>query len=138
MDNHDIAHYTIAALIAGGLGVTGSQLYKTAADVQSIYHVAEADLGLVPFGQHKYIIATPSGSGTLPSELKRAIGNNSTIELSLPFNGIWVTPDTDEGHAVANAISALVHEPVEVKNLPSIYNIHGTPYEIGVGLPLEK
>lgn len=137
MDNHHKAHYALAAVIAtavGGMGYLGHR------ELQKIkpegYSYTTSDLASLPFGHHQYAVFPASGSGSLPEALASAIeGAGNTVRVEgdlLPHPGIWVSPDTDEGKALADALSKLVNEPVKVGNAD------GGAFEIGIGRPLEK
>lgn len=96
--------------------------------------VSADDLKAIPFGPHKYVVLKVPGSGRLADTLKSVIGNGSIVEQTLyAGEGVWVSPDTPEGHAVANALSAIIHEPVTVENQKPIEDAYKTPYAISVG-----
>jgi hypothetical protein len=137
MDIHDKVHYALAAVLAGTIGAVS---FLGTREIQKIkpegYNFSASDVASLPFGHHAYSVFPASGSGPLPESLASAIesaGNTVKIEGDLlPHAGIWVSPDTDEGKALADAISKLVGEPVKVGNAD------GGAFEIGVGQPLGK
>lgn len=137
MDTHDKAHYALAAVLAGAIGAAGFLGKK---EIQGIkpegYTFSVSDVAALPFGHHPYSVFPASGSGSLPESLASAIegaGNTVKVEGDLiPHAGIWVSPDTDEGKTLADAISHLVGEPVKVGNADN------GAFEIGVGHPLSK
>lgn len=137
MDAHDKAHYALSAMLAAAMGAVG---YFGHAEIQSIkpegYAFSVRDVAALPFGHHPYAVFPSSGSGSLPESLATGIedaGNTVKVEGDLlPHAGIWVSPDTDEGRTLADAISHLVGEPVKVGNADN------GAFEIGVGHPLSK
>lgn len=137
MDNHDKAHYALAAVIACAVGAGG---FLGQQEIQRIkpegYAFSVNDVASLPFGHHPYSVFPATGSGSLPESLATAIENaGNTVKVEgdlLPHAGIWISPDTDEGKALADALSKIVGEPVKVGNADN------GAFEIGVGHPLGK
>lgn len=137
MDAHDKAHYAIAIALAGAMGAGG---YFGHAQIQRMrpegYAISASDLASVPFGHHDYAVFPASGAGALPDALVASIenaGNTVRVEGDLnPHVGVWVSPDTPEGHAVADALGRVIGEAVKVGNAD------GGAFEIGVGRPASK
>lgn len=137
MDNHHKVHYALATVLVGAVGSVG---YFGQKEIQSIkpegYAFTASDVASLPFGHHPYSVFPATGSGSLPESLAAAIENaGNTVKVEgdlLPHAGIWISPDTDEGKALADALSKVVGEPVKVGNADN------GAFEIGVGHPLGK
>lgn len=144
MDNHDKAHYGIAALLLCGLGYGGAQLHKTASlsDVPPEYHFTASDIDASPFkGQDVLVFAAPA-AGEAPYMMADAItkaGGHAKVEMdSLSHEGIWVAPDNADGHAMGDRLSKAIGEPVSVGNFAAGEQAYHTAYFIGVGVPRRK
>ena len=128
MDLHNVAHYGIAAVLAGGLAFT--QLPK---------HDPWTAAGVPPdaLGKHEWVIYAQPGSGEMPNELAalaNAGGGHARIEsASNAYVGVWVAPDNEEGHRVADALSKALGVTVVVDNYELGAQAYGTPYQIGIG-----
>lgn len=138
MNIHNPRHHTIAIGVLGA-GLVGSMIYGLIRVDQlpltPVYSISQGDVDKLPFGQHPYAVFGADGAGRLPQELVAALrkaGDAARYDDDLlPHAGIWVSPDTPEGHDLADAISHLIGEPVKVGNAD------GGAYEIGIGRPLE-
>ena len=138
---HDPKVHTIAiGLIAATMSYGAVQLHNVerpkiiySAPARTSYTFTEDQLEAIPFGHHDYTIYEASNSGETPyavADYIRRLGNNVAVEGDvLPHTGIWVSPDTPEGHAVADAISKIIGEPVKVGN------DNNGAFEIGIGHP---
>jgi hypothetical protein len=132
-----ISTVMVAAIGYGGVAIDTMQSAPPRAVVMKASHewpdLASAG---IPFGKHPYTIYIAEGAGELPYALEAMIeksGDEAKTDSDIiPHEGIWVSPDTPDGHAVADAISKAIGEPVKVGNAD------GGAYEIGVGRPTHK
>lgn len=143
MDNHHKVHYiTTAALVGGLFSVWGSIGHLTSIqsrvdDAHATYKIDQATLDAIPFGRGRdYTIFISPTSGDFPYFLEDAIARaGDSVKTDgdlLIHDGIWVSPDTAEGHAIADAISKAIGEPVKVGDADN------GAFEIGVGHPMHK
>jgi hypothetical protein len=158
MNIHDPKIHTamigvLATVLAGAIGAGGLELHNMPKPVKLSYGAASASYALsasqfdtIPFGKHAYLIFAAPNSGDAPDAFADAIeraGGSTKIEGEVaPREGIALSPDTPEGHAIADAISKAIGEPVIVGN--DNYN-DGKPiiggqgaFEINIGHPTRK
>jgi hypothetical protein len=137
MDRHDVAHYTIAAALAVGLGYGGLQLRQM--PPAPVLWRTPATLTAETLGHHDWTIYALPGSGALPNEIAaiiRADGHKATVESAMnSYVGVWLAPATPEGKRIAAALSASLGVAVTVDDYPAGEKAYGTPYQIGVGAP---
>jgi hypothetical protein len=140
MGIHDPKTHTAAIGIIGavviliGVGVVKEAARPPAA--QNGWTVSSSSLQAVHFGAHSYVVFQSSGSGDLPGKLISAIKKQrGSAELQsdlLVHEGLWLSPNTDEGHMIAKELEAAIGEPVQVGNADN------GAFEIGVGRPTYK
>jgi hypothetical protein len=129
---HSAAIGLIGIAVAGlGYGVIKAPLPQPIG-----YTVSQSDLKALPFGRHEYEVFFTAGAEDFASDLVDAIkanGDAATMEGDLnPHTGIWVSPDTLDGHKLADALSALIGEPVKVGDSGS------GDMQIGIGRKMRK
>lgn len=138
MDAHHKINYALTAALAGCVGYGGWALRSTPSrdELPPTYQVSTGQLRALPLGKHDYTVFVASGSGDLPYALSDAIeaqgGSAKTESDMLPHEGVWISPDTDEGRVLAAALSKAIGEPIKVGNAD------GGAFEIGVGYPQRK
>jgi hypothetical protein len=137
MDRHDVAHYTIAAALAAGLGYGGVALHQMP-PAPALWRTPST-LTAQMLGHHDWTIYALPGSGALPKEIAeviRADGHKATVEPAMnSYSGIWLAPATPEGKSIAGALSTAFGVTIAVNDYPVGEKAYGTPYQIGVGTP---
>jgi hypothetical protein len=137
MDNHDPVHYGLHGLAAIALaGVMFGLSGKPSVDqVSAVYHADPVALSAIPFEKTGYRVLAGPGSGAFPYLLADAIrekGGSAVEEAALDgHEGIWLSPDTPASHAIADALSKIIGDPVGVIN-------DRDRSEIVVGFPFHK
>lgn len=140
--NHPVhgARFHTAA-IAGTIAVIGLSMFAYGDRISSIdkampprYEASDADIAALPFGKHAYTIYVNDSAGSFGQRLAIAIqnaGDDATVQGDIaPHTGIWLSPDTPEGHRLADTLGALVHENIRVAN-----SFNPGDFEIGIGAP---
>jgi hypothetical protein len=139
MDSHDMAHYGLAALLAGAIGYGG---YQSRAELPERYRLDGVEQAVKPFAGQRVIVFAAPGSASAPRAIAGAIkaaGGEPKVEMdSLAHEGMWVSPDTPEGRDVAKSLSDMIGETVAVGNYPQGEQAYHTAYFIGVGTPKQK
>jgi hypothetical protein len=111
-------HSAAIGLLALATAGVGYGVVKAPIAAPSYYSVSDADLRALPFGKHKYEVFFTAGAEDFADDLVAAIkadGDEASAEGDLnPHEGIWLSPDTPDGHKLANALSKLIGEPVKV------------------------
>lgn len=137
---HDPRAHT-AAIGIGLLGIVALAGFGgekiSSLPLPAAYSISDEALGALPFGTHDYTIFAGTGSGKFPARLAAAIRKSGDAvqmqdALFMSHSGVAVSPDTPEGHALADAMSKAIDEPVTVANSD------GGAFEIGIGPPVES
>lgn len=139
IDLHDPKHHTVAIGVLGA-AVVGSVLYGVMRldrlPAVPVYAASESVIDALPFGKRDYVIFQASGAGKLPGELAAAIrkaGDAVQVQdaLMMAHAGVVMSPDTPEVHALADALSKAINEPVTVAP-----GAAGDAVQIGIGPPV--